>query len=185
MSDISSILEEPANIKVELIEEFKGTDLSDLCDAAEATLTDSEGFTIGFSRDGALVREQLESYWKGILLVPDRRLIVGRLDGMIAASIQYVKPSATNHTSSFAASVENHFVAPWARGHGLARALLRAVERKARSEGIKLLKLSVRANLTAAVNLYEGMEYKHWGTLEKYEMIDGEMLAGCFYCKDL
>lgn len=181
MSDI----EEPTSITVEVIESFKGTDLSDLCDATEATITDSEGFTIGFNRDGALVREQLESYWSGILLVPDRHLIVGRLDGTIAASIQYVRPSGSNHTSSFAASVENHFVAPWARGHGLAKALLRKVERKAHAESIKLLKLSVRANLSAAVSLYESMGYKRWGVLEKYELVDGEMYAGYFYCKDL
>ncbi|MCD6035028.1 MAG: Acetyltransferase family protein [Rickettsiales bacterium] len=172
-------------IVVESITEFKGTDLEDICDATEATILDNEhSFSIGFNRDGLPTREQMEAYWKGILLVPDRQLIVGRLDGTIASSIQFVRPSA-KHASSFAASVENHFVAPWARGHKLAKELLKVVEDKASSQGLLLLKLSVRAPQEAAVSLYEAMGYRRWGTLDKYEKINGIIHAGHFYCKDL
>ena len=176
--------ENTADIKVEHITKFKGADLEDLCDAAEATITDSDGFTIGFHRDGVPSREQMENYWKGILLIPDRKLVVGRLDGTIAASIQLVKPLASNHAASFAATLDSHFVAPWARGYGLAKMLIKEAEDIARAEHISVIKLSVRANHKPAVNLYENMGFKRWGTLDKYEYINGIMYAGHFYAVD-
>lgn len=172
-------------IIVEKLDVFKGADLSDLCDATEATMQDTYGFSIGFHRSEPLVRDRLEAYFKGVLLVPERQLIGGRYDGTLAGSIQLVKPAASNQTSAFAASVDNHFVAPWARGHGMARKLLEAAEREARACGITVIKLSVRATREAAIHLYEICDYKRWGTLEKYEIMAGEMVAGHFYYKEL
>ena len=40
-------------------------------------------------------RQVLENYWKGVLLVPERRLVVGRLDGIIAGSAQLAGRRAT------------------------------------------------------------------------------------------
>jgi ribosomal protein S18 acetylase RimI-like enzyme len=174
-----------ANIRVELLNEFKGEDLNDLCDATEATMKDTYGFSIGFHRSEPLVRDRLEAYFKGVLLVPERQLVVGRYDGTIAGSIQLIKPAASNQTSAFAASVDNHFVAPWARGHGIARKLLEEAENEARRCGLTLLKLSVRATREAAIHLYETCGYTRWGTLEKYEIMAGEIVAGHFYYKDL
>ena len=177
---------EQPKILVEKTTSFKGTDLTDLCDAAESTISDDAlSFNIGLGHVDSQVRDRLESYWKGTLLVPERILITGRLDGVIASSIQLIKPSPNKLNSSFAGSVENHFVAPWARGYGLAKELLRSVENEARSTGLSLLKLSVRANLTTAIKLYESLGYKRWGTLDKYEKIDGKFLAGHFYCKEI
>jgi ribosomal protein S18 acetylase RimI-like enzyme len=176
----------PAETKIEKITEFKATDLSDICDATESTILDnSDSFTIGFSRQEPLVREKLENYWKGVLLVRERELIVGRLDGVIVSSLQLVKASPNNQTSSFAASLENHFVAPWARGYGLAKQLLKKGESEAKKAEITLLKLSVREDLDSAIALYESGGYKRWGTLDQYEKVDGKTYAGHFYCKEL
>lgn len=178
--------EKQVQIKVERIQVFKGSDLSDLCDATESTiLDDGLSFSIGLNRAEPPVRDRLEAYWKGVLLVPERQLIVGRIDGVIASSIQLVKPTPNNQTSSFCGSVDHHFVAPWARGHGLAKELLKAAQRNAKEEGLEVLRLNVRANLEAAIQLYEQLGYKRWGTLDKYEKIDGEMIAGFYYYKDL
>ena len=173
-------------IVVEKISQFKGTDLTDLCDATESILSDdSLSFSIGLGRIDSRIRDQLEAYWKGTLLVPERVLIIGRLDGVIASSIQLVKPSPGNPTGVFAGIVDNHFVAPWARGYGLAKELLKAAENEAASSGLSILKLSVRDNLKTAIKLYESSGYKRWGTLNKYEKIDGKFIAGYFYCKDI
>jgi ribosomal protein S18 acetylase RimI-like enzyme len=173
-------------ISIEKINILKGTDLTDLCDATESTLSDdSLSFNIGLSRIDSHVRDRLESYWKGTLLVPQRALIIGRLDGVIAASIQLIKPDSHHQSVNFAGSVDNHFVAPWARGYGLAKELLKFIEMEAVNSGLSVLKLSVRANLKTAINLYESSGYKRWGTLEKYEKIDSKYLAGHFYCKDI
>lgn len=164
---------------------FGGADLQDLCDATEATLADTDGPTLGFNSEVGASRERLESYWKGVLLVPDRTLIVGRIDGVIAGSIQLVRSSLGGGQPGFAASVEHHFVAPWARGNGLAKGLLRKAEAISRDGGVQLLKLSVRSTQSAAVHLYEVMGYGRWGVLDKYEKVDGRFVSGYFYCKDL
>lgn len=178
--------EKNVSVKVEKINSYKGTDLADLCDATESTILDgSLSFSIGLNRNEPQVRERLEKYWGGVLLVPERQLIVGRVDGVIAASIQLIKPAPSNQTSAFAGFVENHFVAPWARGHSLAKDLINAAEDEARNQGLKIIRLSVRANLDSAIKMYESCGYKRWGTLDKYEIVDGKMLAGYFYYKDL
>lgn len=177
--------EKPA-IKIEKLSSFEGSDLQDLCEATESTVSDNRlSFSIGSNRTEPLIRERLEAYWKGSLLVPEKQLIVGRLEGVIAAAIQLVKPAPNNQTRAFSGALEHHFVAPWARGHGLAKALLRAAEEEAKKIGLTVLTLSVRANLEPAIKMYEGYDYKRWGTLEQYESVDGKMLAGYFYYKDL
>lgn len=173
------------HISIEYVEQLSEKDLQELCEATAVALQDSTGFTIGFKRTEAPVRAQLEAYWKGVLMVPERQLILGKLDNVVAASIQLVKPAPSNQTSAFAASVESHFVATWARGHGLARELLKTAEDRARRIGVSMLRLSVRADQHAAVHLYETSGYVKWGTLDKYELINGQMLAGYFYYKDL
>lgn len=172
-------------IVIEKLDKLQGVDLQELCDATEATMNDTFGFSIGFNSAEPPVRERLENYFKGVLLVPERQLIVGRYDGAICGSIQLVKPAASNQTSAFAASVDNHFVAPWARGHGIARKLLEAAEDEARHCKFSLLKLSVRATREAAIRLYQVCGYTQWGILDKYELMAGQMVAGHFYYKDL
>jgi ribosomal protein S18 acetylase RimI-like enzyme len=176
----------PVKVIVERIDSFDGADLMDLCVATEDTMKDDAySFTIGLNRTNCPPRDRLEAYWKGVVLVPERTLIVGRLDGGIASSIQLVKPAPSNQTSMFCGSVDHHFVAPWARGHGLAKQLLQVAEEEAKKEGLTVLRLSVRSNLESAVALYEHAGYKRWGELDKYEMVDGKMLSGYFYYKDL
>jgi len=185
VKNISEKIQQP-RIVIEKITSFKYNDLNDLCDATESTFADDAlSFSIGLSPVDAKIRDKLEAYWKGTLLVPERLLIVGRIDGVIASSIQLIKPSPNNHSSSFAGTVDSHFVAPWARGYGLARELLNAVEAEAFASGISVLKLSVRANLKAAIKLYEASGYKLWGTLDKYEQVDGKLFSGYFYYKGL
>lgn len=173
-------------IEISIVQSLTESELSDLCDAALDTMNDFAGaFAMGSSRTQAPTKEMLQSYWKGVLMVPERQLIIGKLDKVVAASIQLIRPAPSNQTSAFAVSIENHFVAPWARGYGLARELLFAAERKARQEGFKVLKLSARATQEPAIHLYETSGYILWGTLEKYEIVNGEMVAGHFYYKDL
>jgi ribosomal protein S18 acetylase RimI-like enzyme len=174
-----------SQIIIEKITKFKGNDLNDLCDATEAVMHGTIGFTIGFNRIEQNDRLQLENYFNGVLLVPERELIVGRFDGIIAGSIQLIKPTPNDHTSSFAANVDNHFVAPWARGFGLAKALLVRAEDEAKNQGFSTIRLSVRSNSKAAIKLYESRGYEKWGTLAKYETLNGEYLAGHFYNKDI
>src|SRR5213076_2952952 len=56
----------PPETGVEEATRFHGTDLADLCDASEAAIAEGGGF--GWIK--APPRHILESYWKGVLLVP-------------------------------------------------------------------------------------------------------------------
>ena len=62
-------------------------------------------------------------YFRGVLLVPERELFVARLDGVIVGSAQLVRPPRNNEAQAFAATLMHSFIAPYARGHGLARLL--------------------------------------------------------------
>jgi ribosomal protein S18 acetylase RimI-like enzyme len=167
--------------RIERLTEFRHADLTELVQATEDAIRDG----IGFNWVVPPGKDALETYWKGVLVVPERVLFTGRLDGTLAASIQIVKPGPSKETSSFAVSVEAHFVAPWARGHGLAKSLLQAAEREARSQGFSVLKLSVRQTQDAAIKLYEESGYICWGELPTHEFVNAQMIRGRYYYKNL
>ena len=170
-----------AAISVDRIETLKGADLHDLCDAADDAIKAGGGF--GWVEPPP--RDVMERYWKGVLMVPERILFVGRLDGVICASAQLVKPPRNNEAQAHAANLTTSFVAPWARGHGLARLLTLAVEKEALDGGFRILNLDVRETQDAAITLYESLGFKRWGTHPFYALVNGRRLAGYFYAKHL
>ena len=170
-----------AVLSVERVTEFAGTDLADLSRATIAAIGDGIGF--GWVRPPP--RRRLDAYWRGVLMVPERTLHLGRLDGKVAGSVQLVEPAPTCEAGRFAAAIDTHFVAPRARGHGLARELLDAAEALARERDYTVMRLDVRATQERAIALYEACGYERWGTLDRYHRVDGAMIAGHFYVKDL
>src|ERR1700734_3769208 len=75
-----------------------------------------------------------------------------------AAAAQLSKAPRNNEAQSFAGTLTSAFVAPWARGHGLARGIVIEIERLARDEfGLIVLNLDLRATQRAAISLYEGL----------------------------
>jgi ribosomal protein S18 acetylase RimI-like enzyme len=170
-----------ATILVERVQRLKTGDLSDLCAATIEAIQDGIGF--GWVRPPAVQR--LENFWRGVTVVPERELFVGRVDGAVAGAVQLVKPVPSFEAGMFSAAIETHFVAPWARGHGLARQLLEAAEDRARELNFSAMRLDVRATQQRAIQLYESIGYLRWGTLDKYHLVQGQMIAGYFYVKDL
>ena len=77
------------------------------------------------------------------------------------------------------------FVAPYARGHGLARLMMLKVEDRARASGFRVLNLDVRETQTAAIALYESLGYQRWGEHPNYARVKGRTLRGFFYTKAL
>ncbi len=166
---------------VERITEFDDDDLGTLCDATNAAIIDGGGF--GWVSPQA--RTSLESYFKGILLVPERVLFVGRLDGVIVGSVQLVRPARNNEAQAFAARLEHSYIAPYARGHGLARTMTLRVEDSARGLGYHVLNLDVRETQEAAIALYESMGYIRWGIHPCYARAGGRTVRGIHYYKFL
>lgn len=169
------------SIEIHRIREWSRSNLAAMCQATDDAIRDG----IGFNWVTPPVEETLEAYWRGVLVVPERQLYGGWLDGTLAAAIQVVRPSKSKETSSFAARIEGHFVAPWARGHGLAKALLKQAEREASAAGFTVLRLEVRETQDAAIRLYQEHGYVRWGILPYYEYVGGHMLAGHFFYKKL
>jgi ribosomal protein S18 acetylase RimI-like enzyme len=174
-----------AKINIELTEKLNTLDLMDLSDATEATMLDTYAFSIGYRQWSPPIRDHIESYFKGIMLVPERKLIVARVDGTIVGSLQLILPHESNQTSNFIVSLDNHFVAPWARSFGIGKQMLVFAEDYARSKGYEVIKLSVRSIRDSAITLYESSGYKKWGTMNKYERIGNNIISGHFYSKDL
>ncbi|HEV2303351.1 MAG TPA: GNAT family N-acetyltransferase [Stellaceae bacterium] len=161
--------------------QFSGPDLDDLCEATEAAITEGGGF--GWLKPPP--RQVLENYWKGVLLVPERRLVVGRLDGVIAGSAQLSRAPRNNEAQAFAGTLTSAFVAPWARGHGLGSGIVRECERLAREMGLAVLNLDLRATQDAAIRLYERLGYRRWGTHPVYARVEGTIVPGHYYYKPL
>lgn len=167
------------------VNQLNSMDLADLADATIATMNETLGFNLGNSNFNPIERAKISFYWEGVILVPERILFVAKLDGIIAGSVQLVLPAPSNQTSAFSASIDNHFVAPWARGHGLSNLLMEHVEAEAKKCGISILKISVRESREAAIKVFEKRGFVLWGTLPKYELDQGKIVAGKFYYKEL
>lgn len=167
--------------KVEVVTRLSRGDLSDLCQAAEDAIQAGGGF--GWLKPPA--RDVMEAYWKGVLLVPERTLIVGRLDNVIVGSAQLVRPTRNNEAQAHSGQLTTSFMAPWARGHGLARMIAECVENHARKIGLRVLNLDVRETQEAAITLYRSLGYHELGRHPHYARANGIYVAGIYFWKDL
>ena len=168
-------------MSIELLTKLSKRGLNELIDAAEAAINDGSG--LGWAT--VPPRATLERYWKGVLVVPSRQLFVARFEKVIAGSVQLVEPPSQREMWGFAAGLDMHFVAPWARGHGLARNLVEAAEAEAHERGYKVLNLNVAESQKRAIEHYERLGFARWGAHPKYALVDGRMIKGFYYTKDL
>jgi len=171
----------PLYTAVEIVSTLAPADLHDLCDAADAAIEAGGGF--GWLKPPA--REMMEKYWRGVLVVPERHLLLARTDGMVCGAVQLVEPNRHNEAQACTATIMACFVAPWARRQGAGRKLLETVERLAFTMDYKVLNLDVRETQTAAISMVESAGYKRWGTHPTYAMVDNRFIAGHFYTKTL
>lgn len=179
MSDTTAQAE--PELLIERLTEFTEDDLHALCEATDAAIIDGGGFG-WVSPPGRLA---LETYLRGVLLVPERELFVARLNGTIVGSAHLVRPPRNNEAQAFAAQLMHSFIAPYARGHGLARHLTLAVEERARELGYHVLNLDVRETQEAAIQLYERLGYVRWGVHPEYALVRGTVIRGYYYFKRL
>ena len=100
-------------------------------------------------------------------------------------SAQLVRPPRHNEAQSFGATLTHAYLAPYARGHGLARMLVNRVEERAAALGHRVLNLDVRETQTTAIALFEALGYVHWGTHPFYARVNGQTVGGRYYFKPL
>ncbi|MFL1463357.1 GNAT family N-acetyltransferase [Roseococcus sp. DSY-14] len=164
-------------LAVDRVEALEPHELAALCDATNAAIVEGGGF--GWV--DAQSRAALERHFRGVLLVPERELFVARLDGEVVGSAQLVRPPRNNEAQAFSATLTHAFIAPYARGHGLARLLVRRVEERAAAAGVRVINLDVRATQDTAITLFEGLGYTRWGTHPAYARVNGVTIEGFFY----
>jgi len=166
---------------VVLAESLDEGDLQDLCDATVDAIESGGGF--GWLSPPP--RDTLERYWQGLMLIPDRRVFVARLDGLIAGSIQLHLNPRNNEAQAMLGRITTAFVASWARGKSLGHMLITAAEADAQLIGLRALSLDLRATQVNAIRTYESRGYVRWGTQPQYAFVDGKWIAGHHYAKEL
>jgi ribosomal protein S18 acetylase RimI-like enzyme len=169
----------PNEMSVERVSELDEDELHALCEATDQAIIEGGGF--GWVKSPG--RQALERYFRGVLLVPERELFVARFEGSVVGSAQLVRPPRNNEAQAFAATLMHSYIAPYARGHGLARMLTRRVEEGARALGYHVIDLDVRETQSAAIRLYESLGYVRWGENPFYARVGGKTVRGFFYYK--
>ena len=178
---MSTQLKEKINISVEALKNLSEVDLADLCNITEQAISAGGGF--GWLQ--VPTRDILHNYWKVVTKDMLSNLIVGRLNGVIAGTLQLSYEAANIESRKNIAQIKRHFVAPWARGYGLAKSMIDFSELKAKEDNIKSIQLAVRETQDAAVKLFSGKDYKIWGENHFYAFINGSFIKGIYFYKNL
>lgn len=168
-------------LSVERVAMLDEAELADLCEATDAAIIEGGGF--GWIEPQG--REALSRHFRGVMLVPERELFVARLDGHPVGSAQLLRPPRNNEAQAWAAFLTHAYIAPYARGHGLARMMIKRVEERAAALGHRVLNLDVRETQNTAIILFEALGYVRWGTHPAYARVNGITVAGHHYYKML
>ena len=178
---MSTQTKEKINISVDTIRDLSEIDLADLCNITEQAISAGGGF--GWLR--VPTRQVLNQYWNKITNDNLNNLVVGRLNGVIAGTLQLSYEAPNIESRKNIAQIKRQFVAPWARGYGLAKSMIDFSEQKAREENIKSIQLSVRETQDAAIQLFSNKNYKVWGENPYYAFINGSFVKGIYFYKNL
>ena len=174
-------LQKQINFSVDLLSSINKVDLADICNITEQAIKASGGF--GWLE--VPPRDTLNKYWKGILLVKNRKLIVGRLNNVIAGTLQLIFHPSNNEAQQHACNITSHFVAPWARGHGLAKAMIDRAEITGKESGYSWMQLDIRETQEAAIQLFKSKGYKQWGINPNYAFVNGKNIKGFYFSKKI
>ena len=174
-------LKEQISIKVEILKSISDLDLADLCNITEQAIKAGGGF--GWLK--VPPRETLNKYWKGLVVVKNRILIAGRLNEAIAGALQLELKPHNNEAQKNICNITSHFVAPWARGYGLAKKMIDKAEIIAYENSVSCVQLDIRETQEAAIQLFLSKGYKQWGTNPNYSLVEGKTIKGLYFYKNI
>jgi putative acetyltransferase len=123
--------------------------------ACESPLTDDARLLIEASQAALLdvyPPEEVFSLSPEELAAPNCQFLVARIEGKAVGCVALVDMVLYGE-------VKRLFLAPHARGRGVARALMRALEDVAAQSGVPVLKLETGFELASAVALYRALGY--------------------------
>jgi ribosomal protein S18 acetylase RimI-like enzyme len=132
---------------------------------------------------GATRETDLEEMHRSAVADDRRVVLVAERDGEVVGMAHIAPSGAAN--APHRAEVQRVAVAPAARGSGVGRHLMEAVEEAALDRGLALLWLTTH-DTTAACAFYEAIGYTKVGVMPEYsQRPDGNLAAAAFYCKVL
>ncbi len=172
---------EKIKIKIEVLKSISDLDLADLCNITEQAIKAGGGF--GWLR--VPPRKTLNNYWKGLVVVKNRILIVGRLNNAIAGALQLGLQPPNNEAQKNLVNITSHFVAPWARGYGLAKNMIDYAENIAKEQNASCVQLDIRETQEAAIQLFKSKGYKQWGKNPNYALVEGKTIKGLYFFKNI
>ena len=174
-------LKKKITIKAEVLRKLSSIDLADLCNITEQAITAGGGF--GWLKTPP--RETLNKYWNGLLLIQSRILIVGRLNDAIAGTLQLELHPHNNEAQKNIIKIASHFVAPWARGYGLAKRIIDYAEFITKENEGTCLQLDIRETQDAAIQLFKSKGFKQWGENPNYAFVEGKSIKGLYFYKNI
>ena len=174
-------LKNKITIKAEILKHISDIDLADLCNITEQAIKAGGGF--GWLKPPP--RETLNKYWKGLVVVQNRILIVGRLNNAIAGTLQLGLQPPNNEAQKNITNINSHFVAPWARGYGLAKSMIDHTEIVAKENDASCIQLDIRETQEAAIHLFKSKGYEKWGENPNYAAVDGKIIKGLYFYKNI
>ena len=174
-------LKEKISIKVEILKSISDLDLADLCNITEQAIKAGGGF--GWLQ--VPPRETLNKYWKGLVVVKNRILIVGRLNDAIAGAMQLGLQPLNNEAQKKICNITSHFVGPWARGYGLAKKMIDTAEDIAQENSVSCVQLDIRETQEAAIQLFKSKGYNQWGKNPNYAVVEGKIIKGLYFYKNI
>jgi GNAT superfamily N-acetyltransferase len=125
----------------------------------------------------------LERSHRQALAEPGRIILVALLDGQVVGMAHLAPSGAAN--APHRAEVQRVAVAETARGAGVGRRLMNAVESAATEQGLTLLWLTTHEHSDACA-FYEGVGYTKLGVIPDYSLRpDGTVSPAAFYFKEL
>ncbi len=178
---MKSLLKENIIINVETLKKVNDVDLADLCNITEQAIKAGGGF-------GWLSippRSVLKKYWNGITLIHYKRLIVGRLNGDIAGTLQLSFQPPNNEAQKNITKIQSHFVAPWARGYGLAKSMIDFAVKASKENGAKCIQINIRETQDAAIQLFKSKGFTQWGENPFYANINDKFIKGLYFYKNI
>ena len=178
---MNTLLKENMNIVVEDLNSISETDLADLCNITEQAIKAGGGF--GWLTIPPI--ETLKKYWNGLILIKSNILIVGRLNGSIAGASQISFNPPNNEAQKTITRIQSHFVAPWARGYGLAKAMIDYAIIKSKENNKNSIQLDIRETQTAAIQLFESKGFHRWGENPSYAFVNGNAIKGYYYYRNI
>ena len=99
--------------------------------------------------------------------------------------VQLIFQQPHNEAQRNISNILSHFVAPWARGYGLAKNMIDYAENIAKEQNASCVQLDIRETQEAAIQLFKSKGYKQWGKNPNYALVEGKTIKGLYFFKNI